>query len=234
MNINVQVAAAILGIVAVLVGALSAADLFGKLIALNKQRHETHLVYETRNLMLLTRAEHESGITPATPIDQAQITKDEQDLKKKIQERLNEAKDLQQAKEKTAKRTRRSAIWLAIGQYIVGGIIATSFIQQSLAPHIINVLGLLVLISTLIRQKFNPDLTASTAARQAHLIRSFRRSTEDRLTAVPFIKQTPEAVISEYLDILMSASKFLASIEHIDARVDDSLSVTPHRRTSNV
>src|SRR5438067_5525827 len=61
--------------------------------------------------------------------------------------RLREAKLELKRQESIARWNGRADGSLVFGQYIIGGVLASSFIQQSLSPQLIGVLGVLVLLS---------------------------------------------------------------------------------------
>ena len=73
---------------------------------------------------------------------------------------------------------------LTIGQYIIGGLLASSFVQQSLRPDLVGVLGLLVLISSLIYQHFRPDIQLRGAMSRSLRLRALIRSVEDDIYAI--------------------------------------------------
>ena len=73
---------------------------------------------------------------------------------------------------------------LTFGQYIIGGLLASSFVQNSVPAEVIGILGVLVLLSSLIRQRYRPDIKAVGAKRRAALLRSFIREVEDSLYAL--------------------------------------------------
>ena len=83
-----------------------------------------------------------------------------------------------------AKWNRRAGALLTFGQYVVGGALASSFIQQSLSPNIVGSLGLLVLISSLIHQRVRPDLLENGASQKANILRNLIRTVEDDVFAL--------------------------------------------------
>ncbi|MUK45700.1 hypothetical protein GNP79_12185 [Aliivibrio fischeri] len=77
-----------------------------------------------------------------------------------------------------------AATSLTFSQYIIGGVLTTSFIQDTLSSNIVGLLGLLVLISSLIHQHFRPDLKARLAKEQIVKLRSLLRDVEDNIFAI--------------------------------------------------
>jgi hypothetical protein len=74
-----------------------------------------------------------------------------------------------------------SANFLTFGQYIIGGLLASSFIQESLSKNMIGLLGVLVLFSSLVHQRFRPDIQAEWARMRVAKARKMIREIEDRI-----------------------------------------------------
>lgn len=89
------------------------------------------------------------------------------------------------------KRQKRAASWasfinglLIAAQYLVGAILATSFVQKTLSPNLIGTLGIVVVVASTVQQKYTPDIIASTAkTRVAKLRRTIIRSENDLVEA---------------------------------------------------
>lgn len=77
-----------------------------------------------------------------------------------------------------------SSTLLTIGQFVVGGVLASSFIQESLSPNLIGLLGVIVLITSLINQRFRPDLHAAQAKQRMYKARRLMRGIEDDIFAI--------------------------------------------------
>ena len=71
---------------------------------------------------------------------------------------------------------------LTIGQYIIGGVLASSFVQNAMAP-LVGFLGVLVLISSLVRQQFKPEQQFRDASQRVARLKSLRREVQDELAA---------------------------------------------------
>jgi hypothetical protein len=67
------------------------------------------------------------------------------------------------------------------GQFVVGGILASAFVKQSLSTTIIGFLGLIVLLSQIIRERFNPEGVGDNAKVKAAKLTKLIRRTEDDL-----------------------------------------------------
>ncbi|WP_157372685.1 hypothetical protein [Photobacterium marinum] len=77
-----------------------------------------------------------------------------------------------------------AATSLTFSQYIVGGVLTTSFIQDNLSSQVVGLLGLLVLVSSLIHQQFRPDLKSRFAKERIVTLRGLIRAIEDDLFAI--------------------------------------------------
>lgn len=98
---------------------------------------------------------------------------------KHLQNRFKELESYLNAQEKMAKRNRNAGNLLTIGQYLVGGLLATSFLQEHLSNVALGILGLIVLFSSIIQQKFRPDLKASKAKARATKLKQLLRGARD-------------------------------------------------------
>src|SRR4029077_1544128 len=96
-------------------------------------------------------------------------------------DRLADAKAALSRQTQIAKTNRWMSGLLTIGQYIIGGLLASSFVQQSLRPDIVGILGLLVLLSSLIYQHFRPDIQLRGAMSRGLRLRALIRVAEDDL-----------------------------------------------------
>lgn len=68
-----------------------------------------------------------------------------------------------------------------VGQYTIGGVLAFfSFVRQSLSAHIIGIFGVLVLLSSLIRQRYRSDQRSRTR-HGIFSLRTLIREVEDDL-----------------------------------------------------
>ena len=96
--------------------------------------------------------------------------------------RLDEVKLAMRARRGSARLSRISSNLLTVGQYIVGGVLASSFVQESLSPKSVGLLGILVLIASLVKQHFHPELKAEDARQKASRLQALIRTSEDQLT----------------------------------------------------
>lgn len=105
------------------------------------------------------------------------------------------------------------ALWtdrsLIFGQVVVGGILTSAFIQESLSKSMIGLLGLVVLVSSLIHQQVRPDLRYRGAIRRVMNLRRLERETENNVLD---IKQNVAGAISVPF-LRRDVSKRLSAIE---------------------
>jgi hypothetical protein len=95
--------------------------------------------------------------------------------------RLAEAKDVLRQQYALAKTHRLSGGSLTFGQFIVGGLLASSFVQDQTSKTLIGVLGLLVLASSIIRQHYKPESSSIAARERAVKLKAVIREVEDQL-----------------------------------------------------
>ena len=102
--------------------------------------------------------------------------------------------------ERIAKWSGRADGLLIFGQVVIGGVLASSIVQNELSKPTIGLLGLMVLVASLVHKQFRPDLNSAAARRRAVLDRQLLRETED---AILFIQQremgVPNAEVVETL-----------------------------------
>lgn len=124
--------------------------------------------------------------------------------------RLTDARNELIRQEASAKWNGRSATSLAVSQYVVGGTLATSFIQSTLPESAIGFLGLVVLLSSIIYQRFRPDLRMSAARRRVAVMKAVIRRAEDGLYAIR--ESLPNA--PTYQAIRNEVTNALIQVEH--------------------
>jgi hypothetical protein len=99
-----------------------------------------------------------------------------------IEARLKEAEFSQKEQQRESKSSKTTSTLLVIGQYIIGGVLASSFIQESLTPKLVGCLGVVVLIASLFRQQFHPEINAEDARKKASQLKALIRFSEDQLS----------------------------------------------------
>lgn len=98
---------------------------------------------------------------------------------------------------------------LIFGQYIIGALLASSFIQQTFSPNLIGVLGVLVLLSSAIQQRFRPDVIAAHAKMQTVKANRLIRRIEDELFLVTNNAGNAQSIFA----IREAASRGLSELE---------------------
>jgi len=93
---------------------------------------------------------------------------------------------------------------LVFGQYVVGGVLATSFIRETLNPQVTGFLGLTVLAATLVHQRYRPNVNARLAQEKASFLYETILKAEDGLE---FIRRgSPNAPTEESIIKMLSKS----------------------------
>lgn len=77
--------------------------------------------------------------------------------------RVDELRLLQVRYERQARRNALSFNLLVFGQYIIGALLASQFVQTNLDAAYVGLLGVLVLLSSAIQQRFRPDVLSTQA-----------------------------------------------------------------------
>ncbi|EKV00204.1 hypothetical protein Lepto7375DRAFT_2307 [Leptolyngbya sp. PCC 7375] len=156
--------------------------------------------------------------TKESKTSQLDLTAPTEDLARDC--RLYELRSSLQRQESIARLNSWSDSLLTFGQYIIGGLLASSFIQDSAPKQVVGILGVLVLLSSLIRQRYRPDIKAVGAKRRVALIRSFIREVEDNLYALNKGQENAPSVFSIRQRVTERLSRF-DEIELIESQEDD-------------
>jgi hypothetical protein len=91
---------------------------------------------------------------------------------------------------------RWSNFLLTFGQYVVGGILATSLIYESLPREIIGSLGVLVMVASFIRNRERPDIKIHLIKEKSAIrLRGAIREAEDNLSMARFSPDSPEQLL---------------------------------------
>ena len=124
--------------------------------------------------------------------------------------RLAEAHAELGRQEISARWSGRSATSLAVSQYVVGGTLATSFIQTTFPDWAVGLLGLIVLLASIIYQRFRPDLRMSAARRRVAALKAAIRRAEDDLFRVNQSVEDAPTII----EIRAAVTNALVHVEH--------------------
>jgi len=127
-------------------------------------------------------------------------------------------------------RIHRLAGWLlTFGQFVIGGLLASSFVQQSLSKELIGGLGLLVLVSSLLRQHYQPEVEAGAARRRVAKLKNVLREVEDNIELQQ--ENNTSALTSGQLRMLLRQA--LAETESPDAIVAQQRTTSAIATTSD-
>ena len=85
--------------------------------------------------------------------------------------------------------------------------------QQSLTPNIIGLLGLLVLLSSIVKQQYHPDVRARIAGQKAARLQALIRETNDRLVAIKTAGESEDDVKA----VLALVTKLTSVLNEMDA-----------------
>jgi hypothetical protein len=130
--------------------------------------------------------------------------------KQQLMKRLNEAVVLRNKKAIGGAIFKGVAGLLSFAQYIVGGILASSFVQQKSTPDLIGALGVFVLLASLLTQKYHPEVSGQTSSLLALKLDAVIRRTEDRMVII-------EAKATDADD----PQQFLEELERLTAEINE-------------
>src|SRR5262249_1995639 len=103
--------------------------------------------------------------------------------------------------------SRLSANFLSGAQYIIGGVLASSFAQNALTPRWVGILGVVVLIASLFQQQYHPDKNAAEARRKANRLKALIRSTQDSLAIIHLKSSGSQSDIDSLVTLMTSITK---------------------------
>ena len=146
-------------------------------------------------------------------IEAANERSQERNLKSEV--RLYEIDSILSYEENRKSLYRYSSALLVFAQFVVGGVLASSFIAKNLNESIIGILGLIVLASSLVNQHFRPDLLYKVSVQKVFQLRTLKRWTEDQL-----YDATRGSVIDDdkVFQIRKKVSSMLAEIEQAELK----------------
>lgn len=150
------------------------------------------------------RVPHDSAYKPPAP---SQVAKE------RAVARIEEAKRALRNEVSSAKWSRISSNSLTVGQYIIGGLLASSFVQEALSRKLVGSLGLLVLLASLIKQHFHPELSAEQATKKAAQLKSLVRVSEDQLAILDARIASGQDHTDAMVSLLMRITERLTEIE---------------------
>jgi hypothetical protein len=96
--------------------------------------------------------------------------------------RLQEARSERLSQLSIRKWSSVSSHFLTISQYVIGGALASSFVQETLSPKWVGGLGVLVLVASLFKQQFHPEINSERAGSKSYRLKSLITTSEDLLS----------------------------------------------------
>ena len=131
--------------------------------------------------------------------------------------RLSDIRNQQRQQRRLAATYKLASNSLVFGQYVIGGAMTTSFMQKQLSSETVGIFGLLVLISSIIRQHYHPERAAQEASARAAKLKILHREGEDQLAIINSTVSQDHENPTEMLALLTSLSKGLKGIEESSA-----------------
>ncbi len=150
-------------------------------------------------------------IFPSTPESKSAV------IRQRVAARLKEASTAMEDQLSRKKRSKFASNALTVGQYILGGLLASSFVQQSMNPTWVGAMGVLVLVASLIKQNFHAEIDANDAQRKAAQLLSLIRISEDDLTILDEKINRGEDHSDEMIQLMKSITKHFTEIENAEA-----------------
>jgi hypothetical protein len=142
--------------------------------------------------------------------------------------RLKEARTARTKEHSSAKVLHFLSRFLTFAQVVVGGVLATSFVQQSLSSRTVGIFGVLVLLASLVKQQYHPEIDAGEASQKASKLEALIRFSEDELTSIDARSSKGEDRTDALINLRDRISRGITEIENPEAIVPQ----LPHRDLS--
>jgi hypothetical protein len=137
--------------------------------------------------------------------------------KRQIRTRLGEIVEERERQRNVTKWSRRTSNLLTFGQYIIGAVLTSSFIQQSLSPIWISIFGLLVIVCSATKQHFHTDENAQTADYRSRRLASLARYAQDQIAILEAKSVNGEDRTDALISLLNELTHGLSQIENPEA-----------------
>lgn len=108
--------------------------------------------------------------------------------------------------------------YLVVTQYIIGGLLASSFVQGSLNSKWVGVFGVLVLVASLFKQQYHPEGNAEIARVKAVQLKSLLRSSQDQLAILEAKTSAGENQSEAMIALLVRVTQTLGQIENAEVQ----------------
>ena len=119
---------------------------------------------------------------------------------------------------KQRERNRVIAKWFGImngllifSQFVIGGLLASSFVQETVPAKVVGSFGLLVLFATLLHKHYRPDLVARGAQRRALALQLVIHRAENDLYALKAKATNPKPLLQIREDVTAGINAAIAS-----------------------
>jgi hypothetical protein len=172
--------------------------------------------------ILSAAMEKMSGSLSATKLSPARETAEHpgtagsQVARARIVLRLAEAQAFRDGQRKRARSSALASNLLSVAQYVIGGVLASSFVQESLTPKWVGALGVLVLIASLFRQQFHPELDAEVSRKKVGAITGLIRLSEDQLAILDAKTASGQDHTDAMARLMTEITQALNAIEYQD------------------
>lgn len=137
--------------------------------------------------------------------------------KRQIGTRLSEIIEERELQQNVAKWSRRTSNILTFGQYIIGAVLTSSFIQKSLSPIWISILGLLVIVCSATKQHFHTDENAQAADYRSKRLKGLARYAQDQIAILDAKSVNGEDRTDALITLLSELTFGLNQIENPEA-----------------
>lgn len=134
-----------------------------------------------------------------------------------LDRRLEEIGSAKNREQRLSRAFTWSSNLLTFAQYVVGGVLATAFVQQKLSPNLIGFFGVIVLVSSIIKQHYHPEVKAKLASQKAAKLQALIRDSEDRLAS---LRSEGNVDPKEFLAVASQISASLTKIDHAEAELN--------------
>jgi hypothetical protein len=136
--------------------------------------------------------------------------------KKQVRLRLEEIIEERERQKGIAKWSRITSQTLTFGQYIIGAMLTTSLVQNSLSKTWISVFGLLVILCSATKQHFHVDENAQASDTRAKRLRALVRYAQDQIAILEVRSTKGENRTDAFIDLLNEITASLNQIESVD------------------
>jgi hypothetical protein len=136
--------------------------------------------------------------------------------KKQVRIRLEDIIEERERQQSTSKWLGITSTFLMFGQYIIGAILTSSFIQHSLSAGWISGLGLMVIICSATKQHFHIDANAQTAEASAKRLRNLVRYSQDQIAILEARSANGEDRTDAFIALLNDMTERLSRIENAE------------------